>query len=323
MLDSERALGSFVGSAYGDSLGSPIEFMTSYEIYKKYGQAGITELDFAFGGLGLVTDDTQMAIATAEGLLASAGQMSNTKQIQANIWRAYQGWYDTQSGPLERRAPGNTCLSALSGQIPGTFDKVLNGSAGCGGVMRSYPIGFAVADRERAYDLGAMSGVLTHGHRNGYIPAGFLSGVISALVSGDSFETAVNDALTYTSNLPEDVGVETYEAIVDALSAPYSEGAIDRHLRRTGGWLGHDALAIALYSAFNEPDNPLKAVRLSVNHSGDSDSTGAITGAIVGAVHGVDQFERQLSQEAVELEKRPYIDWLSAALVELRTDNEA
>ena len=52
-----------------------------------------------------------------------------------------------------------------------------------------------------------------------------------------------------------------------------------------GGWVGDEALAIAVACVLAEPD-PNQALLLAVNHSGDSDSTGAIAGNLLGALHG-------------------------------------
>jgi ADP-ribosylglycohydrolase len=53
-----------------------------------------------------------------------------------------------------------------------------------------------------------------------------------------------------------------------------------------GGWVGEEALAIALYCASKYFDNFEDAMIAAVNHAGDSDSTGAITGNILGAAIG-------------------------------------
>ena len=55
-----------------------------------------------------------------------------------------------------------------------------------------------------------------------------------------------------------------------------------------GGWVGEEALAIALYCALNAQDDFAHGVLLAVNHSGDSDSTGAITGNLLGLMLGID-----------------------------------
>lgn len=43
---------------------------------------------------------------------------------------------------------------------------------------------------------------------------------------------------------------------------------------------------MALYSALVHEDNFKEALVLSVNHDGDSDSTGSICGNIMGVIHG-------------------------------------
>ena len=54
-----------------------------------------------------------------------------------------------------------------------------------------------------------------------------------------------------------------------------------------GGWLGDDALAIAVYAALRYPGDLKACLRAAVNHGGDSDSTGAIAGNILGAWLGM------------------------------------
>ncbi|MET7691620.1 ADP-ribosylglycohydrolase family protein [Streptomyces sp. NPDC005483] len=51
------------------------------------------------------------------------------------------------------------------------------------------------------------------------------------------------------------------------------------------GWVAEEALAIAVYSAL-AADSVKHALLLSVNDSGDSDSTGSICGNLLGALHG-------------------------------------
>ena len=59
-------------------------------------------------------------------------------------------------------------------------------------------------------------------------------------------------------------------------------------IRQLGqGWVGEEALAIAVYCALRHPDSFEDAVIAAVNHSGDSDSTGAIAGNIMGAALGL------------------------------------
>lgn len=140
----DRIRGSLVGGAIGDALGYPVEFIYSFgEIQKRYGERGITRLDTRQHWLdetgqadkAVVSDDTQMTLFTANGLLNAKKQGISLKN---GICRAYIEWYLTQIGRdseeykdcwisevpelNQRRAPGNTCLSSLDdiycGKVP-------------------------------------------------------------------------------------------------------------------------------------------------------------------------------------------------------------
>ena len=65
----KRYLGCMLGGAVGDALGAPVEFQSLSQIRQKYGSAGINDYDEAYGRIGAITDDTQMTLFTAEGLL--------------------------------------------------------------------------------------------------------------------------------------------------------------------------------------------------------------------------------------------------------------
>ena len=64
----DRAIGCLMGGAMGDAFGYPIEFMSLEEIKAAYGKEGLREpilLDRRY----LISDDTQMTLLTADGLL--------------------------------------------------------------------------------------------------------------------------------------------------------------------------------------------------------------------------------------------------------------
>jgi ADP-ribosylglycohydrolase len=65
----ERFIGCLLCGAVGDALGAPVEFMKRAEILQAFGPTGIANYAPAYGGLGRITDDTQMTLFTAEGLL--------------------------------------------------------------------------------------------------------------------------------------------------------------------------------------------------------------------------------------------------------------
>ncbi len=65
----ERIAGCLLGGAVGDALGAPVEFLRLSEIRETFGPALLTDFSPAYGRLGAITDDTQMTLFTAEGLL--------------------------------------------------------------------------------------------------------------------------------------------------------------------------------------------------------------------------------------------------------------
>ena len=314
----DRAVGCLIGSAYGDSLGGAVEFMSTGSIRASYGEGGITHLDNVFGlPPGSITDDTQMAIATADGIIDAGTHLCDLDKVTFAIWQSYLRWLDTQSQPDQSRAPGNTCLSALQTGRMGTINKPLNGSAGCGAIMRAHPAGLCTTSNGLAFELGQASGAITHGGVNGYAPAGFLAALVSRLMAGTSLYTALSETIEQMMSQ----SIFSIGILERAFVAP-REGdlaaVIDNEVGGGGGWRGHDALAISLYAVLCAIDDPLLAVQIAVNHSGDSDSTGAITGAIMGAAYGVGAFDDALKQQSVVLEHDQYLRYLAEGLVSIR-----
>jgi ADP-ribosylglycohydrolase len=93
---------------------------------------------------------------------------------------------------------------------------------------------------------------------------------------------------------------ETLAAIDLAAKLAGHGGEPDGHLRELGeGWVGEEALAIALYCTLRA-ESLEEGVMLAVNLTGDSDSTGTIAGNLLGALHGVDAIPQRWL-EALEL----------------------
>lgn len=313
---SAHIAGCLLGGAVGDALGAAVEFDTIHVIRHKYGSEGIRDYDTAYGRRGAITDDTQMTLFTAEGLLRAITRQRNKGICHpaSVIYHAYIRWLHTQGdrsrsrvaqdkpegmddwligvkGLHSRRAPGNTCLSALRGEEMGGMQRPLNNSKGCGGVMRVAPIGLVAEDEGHAYSLGCEAAAITHGHPSGYNSAGCFAAIIWLLAEGQSLSEAIELTLRQLEKAENEDHEECAAAIRQAVAlwrnldlAPSPE-AIER---MGGGWVGEEALAISLYCALVAQDDFARGVLLSVNHSGDSDSTGAITGNILGLMLGVE-----------------------------------
>ena len=68
MRDLDQFQGCLIGGAAGDALGYAVEFLSAASIFQKYGANGITEYEL-HRGIAEISDDTQMTLFTATGLL--------------------------------------------------------------------------------------------------------------------------------------------------------------------------------------------------------------------------------------------------------------
>jgi ADP-ribosyl-[dinitrogen reductase] hydrolase len=335
----DRLAGCLLGGAIGDALGAGIEFLSIGEIRARFGRAGVTGYVPAYGRLGAITDDTQMTLFTLEGTIR-ASVRARTKGIchaPTVVRHAYQRWYHTQGHPWPppgqpatgerpdgwlvevpelhaRRAPGTTCLSALAQASLGTPQQPLNDSKGCGGVMRAAPAGFPAWSASERFRFGCEIAALTHGHPSGYLPAGYLATAVGALVDGTSLGAAFDEADAQLVTWPD------HDETLAAVRAGRALGAVrlpspEDIEQLGGGWVGEEALAIAIGCAQGAPDFRA-GVLAAMNHSGDSDSTGAIAGNLLGAYWGTSALPEEW---LAELELRDVIEQLATdAARELR-----
>ncbi|WP_328325227.1 ADP-ribosylglycohydrolase family protein [Kribbella sp. NBC_00382] len=308
-----RVRGCLLGGAIGDALGGPVEFDDRSSIVADHPD-GVREFvaKGPYWPAGTVTDDTQMTLFTVEGLIRAGVRTDRGIGFTLGVvHHAYDRWLDTQlllkpSGERDgwlqsvrwlyaRRAPGNTCLEALTAArkdgdtIQRFGEQAVNDSKGCGGVMRVAPVGLLPANNaEWIFDAAAQIAGYTHGHVTGKLASGALAAIIHHLNQGAGLDDALDEAQTLLATKPG------HEETIAALAAARELAAQDlAHSPETierlgGGWIAEEALAIGVYCAlaYPEPDQFLDALALAVTHSGDSDSTGAICGNILGALHG-------------------------------------
>ena len=299
-----HVLGCVLGGAVGDAFGYAIEFDRWTRITAKYGQGGLKE-PVLQGGKLVVSDDTQMALFTLEGLTEGLNRGSSSKAILESVRQAYLRWNTTQQrqslsrvadarGLLAarvvyaRRAPGTTCLSACAAGAKGSPEEPTNNSKGCGGVMRTAPLGLvADFDSARTFDLAARAGAFTHGHPSGYLSAGSIAALVREVVDGANPRDAIEKVVGLTGAWPENA--ETVTSVEAALRAAVHQGGsnIDAIRQLGEGWVGEEALAIALYAVLVS-DSFRQMVAVAANHDGDSDSTACIAGQVWGAWQGVE-----------------------------------
>lgn len=296
-----RVLGCLLGGALGDALGYAVEFDSAEEIRWRFGADGIREPVLDAAGRARVSDDTQMTLFTAEGLLEGLNGTRHLDQAEMleSVREATLRWHAAQNGEAapaglasyevlgRNRAPGTTCLGACALGAAGSPERPINDSRGCGGVMRVAAIGLLPRVSEaQAFELAARCAAQTHGHPSGYLSAGAMAAIVRGLANGRGLEECAERAMELARGWQG--GEETSAAIERALALA-GELAADRAgaVARLGqGWVGEEALAIGLFSALVAEDFT-DAVRLAGNHGGDSDSTASIAGQIHGAWKGL------------------------------------
>lgn len=301
---AETYAACLLGGAVGDALGAPIEFLSLAAIRAQFGTAGLTDYATAYGRIGAITDDTQMTLFTAEAAIRCDNRLKGKGIASFSMLahNSYLRWLETQgerpaypdeyvrNGGLmdvaalqQRRGPGTTCLSALRSGMSGTADHPINNSKGCGGLMRVAPIGL-IAQPARSFEQAVNAAAVTHGHPSGYLAAGHYAAVVAGLVGGTGLRESIDAA---TGILRAQRGhQETLAAVTAALQLADTRRVSAEALETLGaGWVAEEALAIALYCAIVATDYR-SGVLLAVNHSGDSDSTGALAGSLLAVIEG-------------------------------------
>ena len=231
------------------------------------------------------TDDTQMTLFTAEGLLSEGDPL-------LNIHQAYLRWRLTQQSginhyptskiegiaacwgcqSMHRRRGARAHLSERAGHPYRPGQPAVNTSKGCGGIMRVAPIGLwapHIGDDRTVFELAMKAARLTHGHASGHLSAGYFAVMIAALLRGETVREALAAAGTVLKLWR---GADEVWMAIDAAIELADEGAPspERLADLGGGWTGEEALAIAVCCAMTASsfsDGVLRAV----NHSGDCD----------------------------------------------------
>lgn len=279
-----------MGGAIGDAMGAEIEFWSLAQIRAHFTE-GCVHLIPHQGRMGAITDDTQMTLFTAEGILRAVVRAETRGICHAPsvVHHALLRWLKTQGEVPKfeidahglvadkrlsnRRAPGMTCLSSLR-SAKRFGDTARNDSKGCGTIMRVAPVALCSATSPR--DLALETSALTHGHLTGQEAAAAFVDILRAVTRGVPLEQAVTEAIVQTHG-------ETAVALAHAVSAPRG-GRAETVESLGGGWVAEEALAIAVYAALAS-DSFAAGLQIALCHSGDSDSTAAIAGNLLGLLY--------------------------------------
>ncbi|MCE7003823.1 ADP-ribosylglycohydrolase family protein [Kibdelosporangium philippinense] len=261
----DRAIGAIVGTAVGDALGAPFEFLAA-------GTFSATGTDEMNGGgswePGEATDDTQMAVHVGESLLERGGL------DLPDIFDRFQRW--CAADPMD---VGIQTEDVLTNGHP--WDKAAQvhfeftmRAAGNGCLMRAVTSAVYFAHRESTMDAARKIAALTHGDPAAWEGTAIFHDLIRVALDGGDPLDAIPDALAAT----EPAYREKYATVLSPdwhpRMATESNGAI---------WpcLGSAVWVLRHTSTFED------AIRTAVDLGHDTDTVGAVTGGLAGAVYGI------------------------------------
>lgn len=352
--------GALIGLACGDALGYATEFSSMETIRAEFGKDGIQELDqarLAHGSaarcqncgryadghvpdddrfdahdfvpdtrthVALFSDDTQMTIAVARGLIR-AGRGATCDTSAPLVVEEFVSWSRSPVGG--HRAPGNACLAGCSALGRGTFWEVAGREAdgGCGSVMRSAPYGLYFWDSlDAAIECSARHARMTHGAPLAAAASAALAAGVWKLAHGatkfEAAEEMVHAAARYDVKTSRMLNADFRVALAffgdDGKLVGDPSSALRRVLDERRGWAGHEAICAAMF-CFLVGENYAQVARYGANSPGDSDSIACIAGALAGAFYGIEG----IPTSWVEIiERRDELLMLSRTLLAASTD---
>lgn len=288
------------GMACGDALGKDTEFMNMAGIFAAYGAPGIRDLSQTRSCQ--FTDDTQMAVAVAEGILDASAlvtprTLSLPEAVMPGIAKRFVEW---AFGPKNNRAPGNTCMAGCRALRDGQpWDQSgVKRSKGCGGMMRAAPVGLVYFNTDTVAAIAGAQSEITHGHPASTQAAQLTALCVRWLAEGEQAVLLRAIAWLDAQEAPDPKLLDLLNRVEWALEATGLEEqpetvmvAYDQHPLALGeSWHGDEALASALYCfvlAHARGEGYVEAVRYGANTVGDSDSISTVAGAFAGACWGL------------------------------------
>lgn len=281
----DRARATLFGVAVGDALGATTEFMTPAEIRDRYG----VHREIVGGGWlklapGQVTDDTEMTLCVARGIVGSGRWSLGPIADHFARWLA--------RGPAD---VGATCRRGIEeyrekGRLEAAPDER---GAGNGAAMRVAPVAlYTLGDEELLSRLAVEQARITHHHP--------LSDAACVSV-GKMIQRGLIGA-----PLP------VLRATAEELAARHPEFRLEGYDGESSAYVV-DTLR-TVFDAFFSTDTFEDCVVKTVNRGGDADTTGSIAGAIAGALYGFDAIPRRWLQ-ALDPNLREELSSLAKALL--------
>lgn len=309
ILDKVR--GCMLGGAVGDALGYPVRKLSYIEICDRYGAEGIKEYELT-DGKAVISDNTQLALFTANGLLIGKTRQSMRGvggPDAESVRQAYSDWIKTQKSNntneshvtwlynIEKMHNERLTTESVKNALEHEDDsknRPTSEMKDFGGIVRIAPVGLYFKEEDMSLEdidkIAADITAITHDYDSAYIAAAAMTHIVNRLTYTEmSVKEAVNDSINTIKKL---YGYKPrIDRVVDAMLHAMELAESDMHSQEAISELGtgiksYEALAIAIYCSVKYNEDFEKAVQTAVNHDGESAATGLLTGNILGAYLG-------------------------------------
>jgi ADP-ribosyl-[dinitrogen reductase] hydrolase len=254
----DSILGALAGIAIGDALGAPVEHLDEATIAGKYPGGLTTYPEESVSGWqpGRGTDDTEMALLTADSIVAKGELDMWDMAERLKVW----GNGHPGIGPSTGSA-----VSALANGVP-WFAAALPDAASSGCLPRCAPVAMLAASTD-VVRQSTRCCIITHRHPS----------AIAAVVAQNVLLNSLIEGLDWAEALSRLAATNESSIEVDVLLGAVGRGD---HLSGAAAVLVE---AIRCLSTATSADG---AVLRAVNMGGDTDTRGAVVGALAGARWG-------------------------------------
>ncbi len=266
--------GIMLGTVVGDALGLPAENLSPEKIRKRW--KGEWRMRLVFGK-GMVSDDTEHALMTAQALLQES---RDAQAFQRGLAWKLRWWFAGLPGGVGL-ATARACIKLWLGFPP---DNAGVRSAGSGPVMRSAIIGAYFANDTEARKKFVMASTrLTHRSWQADAAALAVANAAALILCGESEAGKVLKMLRGISTEVE------WQKIITTMESSLSSGETVAEFapklglqRGVTGYALH-VVPVAIYAWLRHPRDFRLAMVSALDCGGDTDTVGAIVGALAGA----------------------------------------
>lgn len=267
----DRALGSFIGLAVGDALGSTLEFCTrdSIPLHTEMIGGGHHRLK-----PGQWTDDTSMAICLARSLASNPGLDPSDLMTRFAKWRD-EGEESCTGRSFDIGRTTSASISSFLNDGDPIAGLISADTAGNGSIMRLAPAVLRhIGDENGAAAAARLQSATTHGAPACIEACDLLARILHRAITGKPKSLAEISFERIVSKHPDLKAIASKAWRLKSRDAIASSGYVASTLE-AALW------AVDTTTTFED------ALVLAVNLGNDADTVGAVTGQIAGAVYGL------------------------------------